>query len=294
MKRLNKILAGILSIIFLLPGLAAFSRDGQKGDLSMALNYFVNNNKIPYLTVKVKTKVDGRFKPVGDISLKLYLGADSSGTLIGIVITNENGEASANIPSSLKNQWGKSAKHEFTAVFDGNKQFESSKADLAVTRAKILLDTTADRKITATVMELKDTSWTPVKGVELKIAVKRLGADLPVNETPTFTTDSTGQATADFKRDSLPGGARGMITLIAKVEDNDQYGNLSVEETVPWGAKFIPLNTFDRRTLFATRDKAPVWLLLIACSIVIVVWGIMIYLVAGVFKIKKLGQQAAG
>ena len=290
MKMLNKKIIGFLSIILLLSSYHALSQDVQKGDLSIGLNYFVNNNKVPYLLVKVKTKVDGKFKPVSDIAVNLSLDKDSAGTLIGKVVTNEKGEATAIIPATLKNQWNSSIKHSFLASFDGNKKYESSKADLTVGKAKILIDTTSDRKITATVLEMKDTSWVPVKAVELKIAVRRLDADLSVNETASFTTDSTGQASADFKRDSIPGDINGNIVLVAKIEDNDQYGNLLIEKTVPWGSKFVAVNNFDRRTLFATRDKTPIWLLFMAYSIVITVWGILISLVISIFKIKKLGE----
>ena len=290
MKLLNKNIIGFLSIILLLSSYDAISQDAQKGDLSVGLNYFINNNKIPYLLVKVKTKVDGKFKPVSDIPLNLFLDKDSAGTLIGKVVTNEKGEATAIIPPTLKNQWNSSIKHSFLASFDGNKKYESAKADLTVGKAKILIDTTSDRKITATVFEMKDTSWIPVKGVELKIAVRRLDADLSVNETASFTTDSTGQASADFKRDSIPGDIKGNIVLVAKIEDNDQYGNLLIEKSVPWGSKFAAVNNFDKRTLFATRDKTPIWLLFMAYSIVITVWGILISLVISIFKIKKLGE----
>ena len=105
MKLLNKNIIGFLSIILLLSSYDAISQDAQKGDLSVGLNYFINNNKIPYLLVKVKTKVDGKFKPVSDIPLNLFLDKDSAGTLIGKVVTNEKGEATAIIPPTLKNQW---------------------------------------------------------------------------------------------------------------------------------------------------------------------------------------------
>jgi hypothetical protein len=288
--KLNKILAGFLSVLLLISTYNSFAQGAQKGTLSVAINYFINNNKVPYLLVKVKTKVNGRFQTVKGIGLNLFLDKDTTGALIGKVVTNNSGEATSFIPPSLKSKWGTSVKHTFLAVFPGNKLYDAANADLTVNKAKLLISTTADKKITATVFEMKDTSWTPVKGVELKIAVRRLGGDLPVNETPTFTTDSTGQASADFKRDSIPGGATGNITLVAKIEDNDQYGNLSIEKTVPWGAKFIPVNTFNLRTLFATRDKAPIWLLFIAYAIIIAVWGILIILVINLFKIKKLGQ----
>jgi len=291
MKLLNKKIITLLSIVFLLSGYDALSQDAQKSDLNISLSYFLSNNKIPYVLVKVKTKVDGKFQMVSGINLNLFLDKDSAGTLIAKVVTNEKGEATAVIPPSLKNQWGTTINHTFLATFEGNKKYEASKADVTVIKAKILIDTTSDRKITATFLEMKDTAWTPVKGAELKIAVKRFDADLPVNETATFTTDSLGQASADFKRDSIPGDLKGNIILVAKVKDNDQYGNLSIEQTVPWGSKFVGENDFYKRTLFATRDKAPVWLLLMAYSIVIVVWGILFSLVDTIFKIKKIGKE---
>ncbi len=291
MKPSNKKLAGLLSLIFLLSCYATFSQEAPKNDVSIAINYFIDNNQVPHLLVKTKSKVDGRFKPVGDINIKLFLEKDTAGALIANMTTNGKGEATALIPPSLKDRWKASVKHSFLAVFEGNKKYEPAKADLAMSRAKILLDTSADKKITATVWEMKDASWKPVKGVELKIAIRRLDADLSVNEKPSFTTDSLGQASADFKRDSIPGDAKGNIILVAKVEDNDQYGNLSIEQTVPWGTTYLHENTFNRRTLFATRNKTPLWLLLMAYSIVITVWGILVFLVIGLFRIRKLGQE---
>ena len=102
MKLLNKILFGSLSLIFLLPGLDGFAQTADKGSLSVAVSYFNANNRIPYVSVKVKTKIDGKFQNVAGIPLKLSLNKDSAGTLIGKVVTNERGEATAIIPPSLK------------------------------------------------------------------------------------------------------------------------------------------------------------------------------------------------
>jgi len=292
MKLLNKKIIGCIGLLLLLSGSTVLAQDTEKNNVSLSLNYYLSNNSVPYLLVRAKTKIEGKFKPVTNIPVSLYLDKEDAATLIGKVNTNDKGEATAIIPASLKQEWNTTLKHTFLASFEGNKSFDSVRTDLTVGKAKIIIDTTSDRKVTATVYEMKDTVWTPVKGVELKIAVRRLDADLSVNETATFTTDSTGTASADFKRDSIPGDAKGNIILIAKVEDNDQYGNLLIEKEVPWGGKFVSVSEFDRRTLFATRDKAPLWLQFIAYSIVIVVWGILIMLVLNVFKIKKLGEVA--
>lgn len=290
MKPLNKTITALLSVMFLFMQYSGFAQGATKGDVSVALNYFVVNNQVPYLLVRAKTKIDGKFQPVAGIGLKLFLDKDSTGTFIGKVITNNKGEATAIIPATVKTEWATSTKHTFLATFDGNKQFEPANGDLTVSRAKILIDAGSDKKITASVFELKDAAWMPVKGVDVKIGVKRQGADLPVNETTSFTTDSTGTTSADFKRDSIPGDAKGNITLVARIDDNDTYGNLLIEKTVPWGARFVPVSTFNQRSLFGTRDKTPIWLLVIAYSILVVVWGILISLVRSVFKIKKIGE----
>jgi hypothetical protein len=242
--------------------------------------------------VYAKSKLTGRFQPVGGAAVKLYLDKDSTGTFIGKVVTSEKGEAHTFIPPSLQKEWASSKSHTFLATFDGDKVYDSAKADLTVGKAKILIDIVSGRSVVATLVEMKDTTWTPVKGVDVVLAVRRLGGDLNINETATFATDSTGKASGDFKRDTIPGNAKGNITLVAKIVDNEQFGNLSIEKTVPWGSKFKYTSSFNERTLFATRDKAPLWLQFIAYSIIVAVWAILIYLVFNVVKIKKLGGSA--
>jgi hypothetical protein len=293
MKLLNKILFGSLSIIFLLSGYDGFAQTADKGSLSVAVSYFNVNNQVPYVLVKVKTKVNGKFQSVGGIPFKLFLNKDSAGTFIGKVVTNERGEAMALIPLSLKKEWNLTVKHTFIAAFAGNTKYDSTSTNLTVSKAKILIDTASGRSVVATVMELKDTTWTPVKGVDVVLAVRRSGGDLNINETATFATDSTGKASGDFKRDSIPGDLSGNIILVAKVLDNDSYGNLSIEKKVHWGSKFVSrANDFNARTLFATRAKAPVWLMVVATGIIIAVWAVLLLLVQNILKIKKLGNEA--
>ncbi len=293
MKLLNKLLPQLLFLAFLLPACQAFSQSAGKGSLSITVNYHVANNTIPSLMVKVKTKVNGRFQNVPGIGLSLFLDKDTSFNLIGKVVTDEHGEAYANIPPSLAKQWKTSVKHTFIAAFRGNTKYDSTSGDFTAARAKILIDTVSGRSIVATVLEMKDSTWTPVKGVDVVMAIRRMGADLNVNDTPTFSTDSTGKASADFKRDSIPGDSKGNIILVAKVVDNDQYGNLSIEKIVPWGAKFVAKNEdFNARTLFATRAKAPIWLMFMATGITLTVWVVLVLLILNIFRIKKLSQEA--
>jgi hypothetical protein len=88
----------------------------------------------------------------------------------------------------------------------------------------------------------------------------------------------------------MPGDEKGNLILVARVEDNDIYGNLVVEKPVPWGIKLKAGKNFWHRTLWSTGNRAPVWLLFLALSIIIGVWGTLFYLVKQLLKIKKMGK----
>jgi hypothetical protein len=120
--------------------------------------------------------------------------------------------------------------------------------------------------------------------------VRSGGSLLPVGDEATYTTDSTGKITAELTKKNLPGDEKGNLVLIARVDENDTYGNLSVVKTVPWGVAVKP-NTkfFEQRTLWSTRFRTPLWLLGMAISIMAGVWGTIIYLVFQLVKVKKLG-----
>jgi hypothetical protein len=201
--------------------------------------------------------------------------------------------AKAIIPPALKSLWDVSATHTFIGISEKNKEFDETKAEAPITKTKITIDTLADtetKTIIVKVSSLQNGAWVPAKDVEMKVGVARMGGILPAGDEENYTTDSTGTVTAELKKDSLPGDQQGNIVLTAKVEDNDLYGNLLVEKAVHWGVTTIPQkNFFDQRTLWSTRFRTPLWLLFMAYTIVIGVWGTLIYLIFQIVKIKKLG-----
>ena len=294
MKRLNN-----YRITFLLAALlissAAHSQDSISKQPLLDVVYFSYNNSIPYVQVMARLKQGRKFDPVKGVTLKVYLDSISSSSLMtDKAVTDETGKADAAMPPSLQKEWNASAKHTFIAEASGVKEFEGEKAVTEVTKARLLIDTATvseTKNITATFLALENGKWTPIKDADVKIMIKRLGGNLTVGDEATYTTDSSGTVTAEFKRDSIPGDANGNIVLIAKVEDNDTYGNLSVEKTAKWGALLTYDSTFNDRSLFGTRDKAPIWLLLMAYLIIGIVWGTLAYLVFQIFKIKKLGRR---
>jgi hypothetical protein len=288
MSKLKNIILPVLVVLLVDPLLFA---QPATHDLILTPGYFNDNNQIQYLKVNTKAKIDGKFQPVVGIPVSFYITADAPANLLGKAVSNRKGEAVIFIPPAAKDAWARSPKQSFFVVSAATGLYKSTTSDLDITKAKLKIDTATGKKIIATLLELRDSVWAPVKGVDIKVAVKRLNADLNVNETPTYTTDSLGTVGADFQRDSLPGDAKGNIILIAKVEDNDAYGNITAELTVPWGVPGIFVSDFNKRSLFARRGLAPVWLEMMSFAIFFVVWIVLLYLVVQLWKLKKLGTQ---
>jgi len=260
-----------------------------KNTLILNLGYYNDNNKIQYLKAVTKSKINGKFRQVPDIHVSFYITSESPSNLLGKAITNDKGIATLFIPPSAKSAWTQSAKQSFLVVSDTTQAYDGVHSNFDLTKSRIQIDTLPDRKMTATFSEFKDSAWVPVKGVDMKLTVKRLGGDLNVNETPTYTTDSLGLVNADFKLDKLPGDSAGNLIIIAEVDDNDVYGNLTTEKTVPWGEPSQYVSAFNKRSLFARRGWSPLWLDWMAYSIIVAVWGVLFYLFLQIRKLKKLG-----
>lgn len=292
MKR-NIINSGLFAAAILLLSLTtAFAK--EKSALNVKLAYNVVDNNFSYLTLAAKTKVDGKLQPVEGLTFKLYLDKDSSGNglgLIGKVKTNEIGKTTASIPPSLQQIWNANPNHTFIAISDATNEYEESNTEITANKAMITIDTSEDKSVVATVSEFVNGAWVPVKDVEMKLGVKRECSDLPIGDEATYTTDSLGKVTGEFKKEGLPGNELGAIVLVAKVEDNDTYGNLRVETTVRWGKPFKVEGNFFHRALWATRFHSPIWLVVMAYGIIGGVWGTVIYLILIMIRIKKAGLE---
>lgn len=279
------------SLLFIALGfvLLPIEMSAQEAKKIVKLRYFNTDNNVQYVLLESMLKKEKVLTPNSHQSYKLYL--DSAGTnLIANLTTDETGKAKAFLPPTLKSVWDASPQHTFI-VTAGEEEIIS---DFAITKAKITLDTAnADgtRSITATVMKMANASWVPAADVEMKIGVRRLGSILPAGDEETYTTDSSGSVTVEFKKLNLPGDQKGNLVLMARVDDNDELGNLLAVKNALWGvATKVDTGFFDRRTLWSTRFRTPYWLLFMAYSIIIGVWGTLIYLIFQVLKIKKLGS----
>lgn len=260
------------------------------------LHYFNENNSLQYLLLESSLKTGKKIEPQSNKVFQLYLDSNDPANLITKVLTDKNGRAKAVIPIKLKSLWDSKSTHSFVAIAEGTSKEEETTTEFIITKSKINMDTTNEdgvRNIIVSVMKLENENWVPAADVEMKVGVLRMDKSiLSAGEEDSYTSDSAGMVTVDFKKIGLPGDLKGNITLVASVGDNDELGNLLIEKKINWGvAVKEDKSFFDQRALWKTRSRTPYWLLLIAYSIVIGVWGTILYLVFQLVKLKKIGAK---
>ena len=266
----------------------------EKGTISINLSYHQLNDDLPVIKVSAKTKKEKKFQPVEGVDVNVFFGEETTGGFMGRITTNNHGAGSITLPERFKNQWDSLNSFTLIGTVTQNDSFDDQSTELEIAKAKIELtldEADSVRTIHAKVLAFQDTGWVAQPEIEIKLVVRRLLSDLNATEEETFTTDEKGEASSEFAL-SVPGDATGDIIIGAKIEENEMYGSLVSTKTVKWGLPVVSDNSFSKRTLWATRDKTPIWLLIFPNFIIITVWGIIFFLVYQIFRIAKLGKSS--
>lgn len=125
----------------------------------------------------------------------------------------------------------------------------------------------------------------PVAEVTVKLFVKRLFGLLSVGEA---ATDESGIARFEVPAD-IPGNDKGMYTVVAKIEDDENYENVETQGDINWGV--IKANDQAKsmeRSLSASRGRAPIYFIIVSNLIIISIWGTIFYCILQVFKIRRM------
>ena len=129
----------------------------------------------------------------------------------------------------------------------------------------------------------KDGNQVPVNDLKIQFYVPRTFSLLKVGE----GTLSDGSATIDFPV-TLPGDSLGGLTVVAKIEDNETYGNIEASGKINWGKPLL-LEKPVKRGLGDTN--APLWMVYTLIVLLSLVWFHYMYVVFTVFRIRYLGKK---
>lgn len=264
----------------------------EKAPIRIILAYYQSDEALPLIKVTASTKKNQKFVPVAGAEVNLFFNEETAEGFMGRVTTNDRGTASMTLPVKFKTSWDSMIFFKFIGTVTGNKQFEDEAAEIEITKARIELSLTEEdsiRTIKAALHAYTDSGLVSVPETDLLLVVSRLLSDIGAGEEEFYTTDENGEVSAPFIF-KFPGDETGNIRIGAKIEDHELYGNLKTTQNIQWGSPLLADNSFAKRSLWATRDKTPIWLLIFPNLLIIGVWGTIIYLINIILKIRKLGK----
>lgn len=303
-------LAGILFWLLLFPGLISAQTDSlppaatdttvsateepaEEGPemISPALDFKVvqkGDNTID-LKAGLRTKIDGMSFPLYKMKISFYQVVNEEDILLGFKITDGTGKAAFNFKSDSLRPDAEGKLH-FKALFAGNKAMESAEETVSFKKARLEMTPVKEDSLMSVTVKLLDTgsgTETPVKEATVGIYVKRMFLPMKVGE---GTTDENGEATIEFPN-GLPGDAKGNLVLLAKLDENETYGNLETAAVQPWGVAVSDKPAEQPRALWSSNP--PLWMLITFIVLMLAVWGHYVVIVYELFRLRKEQPTAA-
>jgi hypothetical protein len=212
-----------------------------------------------------------------------FFSGGSQKELIAKALTDNKGMSRIELSSDMKLKTDKDGMWSFSSEFKGNDSIETGTSEITVKDVRLeMVLTSIDSVKTITVKAFVKENGTdkPVSGEVVKIYVPRMFSLLPVSE---MTLDEAGTASVEFPSD-LPGDKEGNLTIIARFEENQTYGNIEKREILKWG---LPTDYSVPKTHRALWTKtAPRWMIYTLSVLLAGVWGHYLFAVISLIRIK--------
>ena len=235
------------------------------------------------LKISVKAKIEKKMRKMYGLKVNVFQVTDSAEQELGSLITDRNGVAVFNVKPEqvIVNPEGMI---HFKAVLGPVKKMESTEGEVTVKRALLTITPVKEDSLYSVQVKLVDLTTgeeTPVPETALGIFVKRSFNPLKIGE---ITTDENGEGSTEIAN-NLPGDAKGNITLLARLDENETYGNLEASVVQQWGVPVSDKIEDQPRALWSSHP--PLWMLITFIILMLAVWGHYIVIVYELFRLRK-------
>lgn len=235
------------------------------------------------LKISVKAKIEKKMRKMYGLKVNVFQVTDSAEQELGAVITDRNGLAVFTVKPEQVVTNPEGMIH-FKAVLGPVKKMESTEGEVTVKRALLTMTPVKEDSTYSVQVKLVDLATgkeTPVPEAALGIFVKRSFNPLKIGE---ITTDENGEGSAEIAN-NLPGDAKGNITLLARLDENEIYGNLEASVVQQWGVPVSDKIEDQPRALWSSHP--PLWMLITFIILMLAVWGHYIVIVYELFRLRK-------
>jgi hypothetical protein len=178
-------------------------------------------------------------------------------------------------------------KINITAKTEGSNNYAPAEVSGSVKDANLTLSVNADssaKSLMAKIVQV-DTNGTsvPLKDIEVTFYLRRLFGLMKLGD-DAVTTDANGIALVEVPV-NLKGDSEGMITIVARIEDNDIYGNIESVVSAKLGIPVPAENNPLPRAFYSAR--VPIWMLISFIFIIIGISCTILFVLYQLYRIKK-------
>ena len=275
-----------LLLVFLLN---IFSQEVTSISPYISLQYFKNTDGQRVLQTTLTYSSNRMELPLPAMEVSFFTGADKK-ELIGTLLTNDKGIARLELTDEMKVNTGRDGTWAFSSEFGGNDTIEAGSSEITVKDVELeMVLSVADtvKTITVKAFIIENGKEKPVSGEVVKVYVPRMFSLLPISE---LTLDESGTATVDFPS-GLPGDKEGNLTLIAKFEENETFGNVEKRETLLWGTPTDYSVPVTHRALWT--KIAPKWMIYTLSILLTGVWGHYLFALISLIRIRNDAKMEA-
>jgi len=275
-----------LGVFFITPRLQNLhAQEVKKNKVRLKADYFKIMNGESYLNLKATSKIEKKNTEVPNIDFTIYNIFDDEKITIGTAITDMDGKSKFIINSLSKLKPDSTGTFNLSVVFKGNDAFKKASKDISFKDAVIEAELITKDSLNYINAKLIDKSIDSVIVNEsLGIQVERLFKSLRIGEEFNYT-DENGTVLVPIK-ESIP-GVDGNLIFEVILKDHDEFGTVKALVNAPIGVPIVTETTFDKRTLWSPRNKTPLFILVFANLLILGMWGIIVYLMVNLFKIKN-------
>jgi hypothetical protein len=256
---------------------------------SVTLSY-LNANDTIILTANIFDRKDQGVFAIKNAVIEFSASGDKETQNLGQAIADEEGNAILKISTANGLPKDKDGKTTYSARFAGKGKFLPATETLSAKSGRIAVNFSKQDSlsliiVTATQIDNKGTII-PIQKQKVIVYVPRLFNLLKIGETE---LDETGTGKVEYPG-KLVGDSLGNITVIARIEENDLFGNMQGQSSISWG---IPKQYYlaEKPTRELWTPIAPIWMIITLVIMLTGVWAHYIYAVVQLVKIKQLSKK---
>ena len=248
-----------------------------------------DNSRILEVEFLIQNKKDRKDKiPVYEAEIEFYNTTSEDDILIGMAKTSKEGIAQFIAPPTQQYSLDEEGYINLSARFKGNKKLKSTDDDIAVKDLSLELNLEEIDSINTVIVKAFTIdslgSKIPLKKADVIIAVKGMLSNMPIDD----GTIRNGNYEFEFPTD-IPGDENGNVTVIAMIDDNDDYATVLQEKSAIWGIHEYEKIKSPKNTLWS--EAAPIWMYIVLTILLVGVWANFIYTIVNLFRIKKAGEK---